>query len=68
MEEFFKAKAWALLHDPPHKMWAILNLVKYGDERQPPGEDLRSLRNCNNTRGRRSIYGMTSVWPNILAL
>jgi CRISPR-associated protein Cmr2 len=38
MEEFFKAKAWALLHDPPHKMWAILNLVKYGDERQPPGE------------------------------
>jgi len=38
MEEFFKAKAWALLHDPPHKMWAILNLAKYGDERQPPGE------------------------------
>ncbi|MFP3193368.1 MAG: type III-B CRISPR-associated protein Cas10/Cmr2, partial [Thermoproteus sp.] len=38
MEKFFKAKAWALLHDPPHKMWAILNLVKYGDERQPPGE------------------------------
>jgi len=38
MEKFFKAKAWALLHDPPHKMWAILNLAKYGDERQPPGE------------------------------
>jgi CRISPR-associated protein Cmr2 len=39
MEKFFKAKAWALLHDPPHKMWAILNLAKYGDERPPPGED-----------------------------
>jgi len=23
--QFFTAKAWALLHDPPHKMWALLN-------------------------------------------
>jgi len=44
MEKFFKAKAWALLHDPPHKMWAILNLAKYGDERQPPGEDPEKLK------------------------
>ncbi len=44
MEKFFKAKAWALLHDPPHKMWAILNLAKYGDERPPPGEDPEKLK------------------------
>jgi len=44
MEEFFKAKAWALLHDPPHKMWAILNLAKYGDEGQPPREDPEKLK------------------------
>jgi len=43
MEKFFKAKAWALLHDPPHKMWVILNLVKYEDGRKLPGENLEDL-------------------------
>lgn len=28
MKEFFRAKAWALLHDPPHKMWALYGTLK----------------------------------------
>jgi CRISPR-associated protein Cmr2 len=26
--KFFRAKAWALLHDPPHKMWALYGTLK----------------------------------------
>ena len=26
--KFFGAKAWALLHDPPHKMWSLRNVMR----------------------------------------
>jgi CRISPR-associated protein Cmr2 len=26
--KFFRAKTWALLHDPPHKMWALYGTLK----------------------------------------
>ena len=28
MDQLFKAKAWALLHDPPHKMWTLGGKVR----------------------------------------
>ena len=28
LKKFFRAKAWALLHDPPHKMWALYGTLK----------------------------------------
>jgi len=28
VKAFFRAKAWALLHDPPHKMWALYGTLR----------------------------------------
>ncbi|MCR6692232.1 MAG: type III-B CRISPR-associated protein Cas10/Cmr2 [archaeon YNP-LCB-003-016] len=51
-KEYFGAKAWALLHDPPHKMWIV-----GGDLKAAEGGHVKEAQNIWRLLGLRSIFG-----------